>query len=242
MKKKILLLATVVLLSLGLIGISKVVQNKYINENNVSAEKKASEELNTSKEIDLKTGNKDQQNNKDAGIDTNKEDVKPVIKEVATTNTESKTGAEQKNPVDRKAEVKTGVAKTPSAEGEKNVKDVTKEPVVKVSEPQKEPNLIIKDEISGKTILSMNVSTDNKTVSEITFRELDNSGINYKSTGRGDAVYFTMINGIKERDFGPISGWCYFVNGTKSSISSGAYKLKSGDIVEWKYLKDGVNN
>jgi hypothetical protein len=51
-----------------------------------------------------------------------------------------------------------------------------------------------------------------------------------------------MINGIKERSNGPLSGWCYYVNGTRPSVSSGRYKLKSEDKVEWKYLKDGLKN
>ncbi|MEK6264260.1 MAG: DUF4430 domain-containing protein [Clostridium sp.] len=101
---------------------------------------------------------------------------------------------------------------------------------------------MIKDDISSKTILSLHLNTVNRTVGEITLQELDNNGINYKPSGRGKVLYFTMINDLKARDNGPLSGWCYYVNGVKPGVSCGAYKLKSGDVVEWKYLEDGVNN
>jgi hypothetical protein len=155
MKKKILLVATVILISVGMLSISKVVQEKYLNKKNAS-----------------------------------------IQKDISTNDPEL----------------------------------------------EKQPNFMIKDGISGKTILSLRLNTENRNVGEITLQELDNNGINYKPSGRGKVLYFTMINDLKARDNGPLSGWCYFVNGVKPGISCGAYKLKNGDVIEWKYLKDGVNN
>jgi len=155
MKKKILLIATVILISIGILSISKVVKDKYLNKNNAS-----------------------------------------IRKDISTN----------------------------------------------IHELEKQPNFMIKDDISGKTILSLGLNIENRTVGEITLRELENNGINYKQSGRGKVLYFTMINDLKARDNGPLSGWCYFVNGVKPGISCGAYKPKNGDVIEWKYLKDGVNN
>ena len=247
MKKKIVLIAAVILVSLCLLNISKIVQDKYLNKNSVLTEQKANdktpEEVNTAKVVNLKEDDKQKQGQQAAGKDTHKEDVKPKGKDGnAKTNVESKTVTEPKNVVDSKIEVKTTEAKTPSTENVAPEKDVTKDQVTRMPESKKEPNFIVKDDISGKIILSINISTENKTVGEITLRELDNNDISYKASGRGEAVYVTMINNLKVREYGAFSGWCYYVNGSKPSVSCGAYKLKSGDIVEWKYLKDGVNN
>lgn len=235
MKKKIVLIAAVILVSLGLLNISKIVQDKYLNKNIVSIEQKANDK--TSKDVNIKETDKQE---KGAETNTHEETVKPKIKEeTLKTNVESKTVTEQKNGVDIKAGAKPTDTKAPSTA---NVKEVTKEQVTKSPEPKKEPNFIIKDDISGKIILSINISTENKTAGQVTLNELDKNGINYRASGRGETVYFTMINNLKARDYGPLSGWCYYVNGSKASISCGAYKLKPEDVVEWKYLKDGVNN
>jgi hypothetical protein len=218
MKKKVLLIAAVILVGLGLLSISKIVQDKYISKSSVSTVQRANDK-------------------------TIKEDVKPKAKEeTAKTNVEKPAVTEQKNVVDSKEKIKTTVTKAPSTENVAVTKKVTKEKVTKTPEPKKEPNFIIKDDISGKVILSINISTENETVGRITLRELDNNGISYKASGRGESTYVTMINNLKVRGEGALSGWCYYVNGSKPSVSCGAYKLKSNDVVEWKYLKDGVNN
>lgn len=103
-------------------------------------------------------------------------------------------------------------------------------------------NLIIYDETEGKTILAAKLDLDNKTVEEVTQEALKRQGIDYTMLGSGDTVYFTMIDGIKERTKGPLSGWCYYINNNKPYISSGAYILKSGDKVEWKFIKNGLKN
>lgn len=241
MKKKILLIASVILISLGLLSTSKFVQNKYLDKSSALAEQKSN--VNAPEELTIREDTSVKQDDLSSEKDISKEEVKPVAeKESVKTKPESKTVTEQNNSIDSKTEVKTPVSQTPTTENVTTSKEINKEQVTKAPEPKKEPNFIIKDDITGKIILSININTENKTVGELTLNELDDSGISYKTTGRGEAVYFTMINSLKARDFGPLSGWCFYVNGTKPSVSCGAYKLKSGDVVEWKYLKDGVNN
>ena len=182
-----------------------------------------------------------------------KQEVKPIIEEsAAKTNVQSKTVTDETNVADNKTVEKAPQVKPNSTENVVVPKQVTKEIVKevvkttpepkKIPEPKKTPNLVIKDNISGKIILSINVNTENKTVGEITLSELNNRGINYSSSGRGETVYITMINNLKARGNGALSGWCYYVNGTKPGVSCGAYKLKSSDVVEWKYLEDAINN
>lgn len=49
-------------------------------------------------------------------------------------------------------------------------------------------------------------------------------------------VYVRGIGNVYEFGFGGESGWTYRVNGESPRISAGAYKLSSGDIVEFIYI------
>lgn len=55
------------------------------------------------------------------------------------------------------------------------------------------------------------------------------------SNGAYGFVYIAGINYLYEFDFGELSGWIYFVNGTAPSVGCGEYKLADGDAVEWLY-------
>ena len=223
MKKKILLIVVVIFISIGLLSISKIVQDKYLNKDSVVEQQK---DL-IPKPIEVTT-------KEDVIADGGDDTTKPIV--------EIKPETDKKIEAEIKEDVQTIETNTPSKENVTPAKDIPKAPIIKVPEPKKQPNFIVKDDISGKTILSIYVSTANKTVAQVTFSELDRNKISYKASGRAEVVYFTMIAGLKARDAGPLSGWCYYVNGTKSSVSCGAYKLKAGDVVSWKYLEDGVNN
>lgn len=236
MKKKIILIAVVIFVSLGLLNISKIVQDKYLNKKSVSVEQNDNKQ--TSKQVNVKADVKTDV----VKPDVVKSDEKPVnVEAPANKDVQSKAVTEVKTATD-KAEENVVQTKPKSTENVVLTKEITKEEVTKIPEPKKQPNLVIKDDITGKIILSININTENKTVGEITLSELDNRGISYSASGRGETVYFTMINNLKARGAGPLSGWCYYVNGSKPGISCGAYKLKSSDVVEWKYLKDGTNN
>ena len=50
--------------------------------------------------------------------------------------------------------------------------------------------------------------------------------------------YVSSIDGIGEFDYGELSGWVYFVNGSMPSVGCGEYKLSDGDFVEWHYTVD----
>lgn len=47
--------------------------------------------------------------------------------------------------------------------------------------------------------------------------------------------YVTSINGLAEKANGRYSGWVYTVNGVKPQTTAARYKLKAGDILEWRY-------
>ncbi len=81
--------------------------------------------------------------------------------------------------------------------------------------------------------------SDGDTVADLTMEALDGD---CRATGSGDSIYFSRILGVSEKSAGPMSGWCFYVNGQKPGLSAGSYKLKAGDTVEWKFLQDGTNN
>ena len=62
--------------------------------------------------------------------------------------------------------------------------------------------------------------------------------IQMEYTGKGESVYVEGINNLYEFDKGSTSGWMYNVNGTYPNKSAGAYILKAGDTVEWRYTLD----
>lgn len=53
-----------------------------------------------------------------------------------------------------------------------------------------------------------------------------------------DGNYVKGINGIKEFDYGPNSGWKYKVNGLIPALASSDYVLKENDTVQWYYISD----
>lgn len=105
----------------------------------------------------------------------------------------------------------------------------------------KEKNLYIKDEVSGKIIVEGYCNFEGRSVADATIEILDKNSISYKTVGNGENVYFSSINEIRERSEGALSGWCYYVNGGKPSVSAGTYKLKKGDKIEWRFKKDAVS-
>jgi len=68
----------------------------------------------------------------------------------------------------------------------------------------------------------------------------NNFSFTYKDYGAGMGAFITGIDG---RANDPLGGqyWQYWVNGQYSKIGASNYHLKSGDLVEWKYLKGQIN-
>ncbi len=110
------------------------------------------------------------------------------------------------------------------------------------AQPEKKPSITfaVYDTVSGKCLASMSVEiSEGDTAADATMKALNGD---YRASGSGESIYFSRIMGISEKSQGPLSGWCFYVNGEKPGVSSGVYKLKSGDSLEWKFLKDGANN
>ena len=68
------------------------------------------------------------------------------------------------------------------------------------------------------------------------------NGISVQARMTSMGMYVEGINGLKEFDRGPLSGWMYRVNGEFPGYSSDSYTVKNGDRIEWVYTEDLGND
>lgn len=89
----------------------------------------------------------------------------------------------------------------------------------------------------NSTMMQGNIEVNSSSTAYSVLRELARqNGKSISTKGFGSTVYVSGIDGLKEFDHGPSSGWMYKVNGTPPNIGAGAYKLKAGDQVIWYYV------
>lgn len=87
------------------------------------------------------------------------------------------------------------------------------------------------------TMMQGNIEVNSSSTAYSVLRELaKQNGKSISTKGFGSTVYVSGIDGLKEFDHGPSSGWMYKVNGIPPNIGAGAYKLKAGDQVIWYYV------
>lgn len=87
------------------------------------------------------------------------------------------------------------------------------------------------------TMMQGNIEVNSSSTAYSVLRELaKQNGKSISTKGFGSTVYVSGIDGLKEFDYGPSSGWMYKVNGTPPNIGAGAYKVKARDTVIWYYV------
>lgn len=223
MKKKLLLIVAMIIISITAISFAGNLQNKITTQqtgNNVVENKDTTNKpVETTKTPETKIENKD---TKTQNTQVKQENNKTNQNNVTQKNT---------NKTEDKQTKITSKETTKTAENTAN-KDKVQE---------KKPNVIIVNAITNQVIYKGYVDISSKTAADVTIKVLIDNKISYRAKGTGGSIYFYSIAGLKERDNGPNSGWCYFVNGIKPSVGAGGYTLKDGDILEWKYLEDGLN-
>ncbi|WP_125153166.1 DUF4430 domain-containing protein [Clostridium rectalis] len=64
---------------------------------------------------------------------------------------------------------------------------------------------------------------------------LNDNHIDYDLQDYGWSLYMSMINGDREFDQGPMSGWMYSVNGSLPPVGCNGKPLKEGDEIVWFY-------
>ena len=89
----------------------------------------------------------------------------------------------------------------------------------------------------NSTMMQGNIEVNSSSTAYSVLRELaKQNGKSISTKGFGSTVYVSGIDGLKEFDHGPSSGWMYKVNGTPPNIGAGAYKVKAEDQVIWYYV------
>lgn len=164
-------------------------------------------------------------------------------KKTDTKSSDSSSKQEAKKQETKKKETKSSFTKQETKKIETNnssSKQETSAPQ-QVEPPKQETP--IKQTVSvqvigvNSTMMQGNIEVNSSSTAYSVLRELaKQNGKSISTKGFGSTVYVSGIDGLKEFDHGPSSGWMYKVNGTPPNIGAGAYRLKAGDQVIWYYV------
>lgn len=164
-------------------------------------------------------------------------------KKTDTKSSDSSSKQETKKQETKKTETKSSSTKQETKKIETNnssSKQETSAPQQVESPKQETP---IKQTVSvqvigvNSTMMQGNIEVNSSSTAYSVLRELaKQNGKSISTKGFGSTVYVSGIDGLKEFDHGPSSGWMYKVNGTPPNIGAGAYRLKAGDQVIWYYV------
>lgn len=217
MKKKVLIIGVMIFVCTGLFILAQKVQNSYLNNNVTTSKVKA--------EVAKKVDTLSQQEKINTVTDTQKQ------------------SSEVDKPIAKVEEAPKVVEKPVIAPA------VTANPKVVVKPEDVGPfnfRILDTEDNKVKVLLEKNIGGiedfNNKKLDYITCTLLKQAGIKYVNEGEGTAVsYFNSIAGLTERKAGPLSGWCFYVNGAKPGIGAGNCIYHKGDLVEWKYSTDALN-
>lgn len=226
MKKKIISIVAVIVFCIGLFSLNSIIHKKYDAklQKNVSLAKqnnkrKTSDKNNTAGEV----SKSEAATKANSEVKTNTSSANEVKTQTASSSTNNNVATPQKSKTETTPQTTPATTKT-------------SEP-----SPTQQVNFTIVDDVHNATILSTHGNFSGDSVGSITMKLLDAKGIKYRATGSGNSIYFSSINGVKERDAGPTSGWMYYVNGEKLNVGCGQYIPKQGDNIVWKYVKDGLS-
>ena len=228
--KLVIVFVIIALIAIGGVGIYHSVHPPVKVE--VKTEKK---KVSKKKAVEKKVAPKIEANTPKTDTSTkpaNTQEHSTQLKQATQKQATQTTPSTKKTPVPQKTQTST-----PQAAQKPEVAQTKQEAAVTQSQPVKqEPS----EEQIHVTITGINENFYN---SDMPLKEgataysiLSETGLSYKKTGFGSATYVRAINGLAEKDHGPLSGWMYKVNGVAPNISAGSYKLKKGDQVVWYYV------
>lgn len=87
-------------------------------------------------------------------------------------------------------------------------------------------------------IYSETLAYEEQSAYDLSVKSFESWGIPYKTTGFGNVQYFSSIDSYAERDYGPMSGWLYYINGESPNVGCGQYILQPNDTLAWVYFLD----
>lgn len=178
---------------------------------------------------------------KSSASSSKQETKKQKTKKAETKSSSSK--QEAKKQETKKTETKSSSTKQETKKTETNTSSSKHETSAHqhVETPKQETP--VKQTVSIKvigintTMMQGNIEVNSSSTAYSVLRELaKQNGKSISTKGFGSTVYVSGIDGLKEFDHGPSSGWMYKVNGTPPNIGAGAYYLKAGNQVVWYYV------
>lgn len=177
-----------------------------------------------------------------------KEETKQIESQEESKKTDTKSSDSSSKQETKKQETKKTETKSSSTKQEtKKIETNNSSSKQETSAPQQvEPpkqETPIKQTVSvqvigvNSTMMQGNIEVNSSSTAYSVLRVLaKQNGKSISTKGFGSTVYVSGIDGLKEFDHGPSSGWMYKVNGTPPNIGAGAYRLKAGDQVIWYYV------
>lgn len=187
-----------------------------------------------------------QEESKKTDIKSSDSSSKQETKKQETKKKETKSSSskqEAKKQETKKTETKSSSTKQETKKTETNTSSSKQETLApqQVEPPKQETP--VKQTVSvqvigvNSTMMQGNIEVNSSSTAYSVLRELaKQNGKSISTKGFGSTVYVSGIDGLKEFDHGPSSGWMYKVNGTPPNIGAGAYYLKAGDQVIWYYV------
>lgn len=163
-----------------------------------------------------------------------KEETKQIESQEKSKKTDTKLSDSSSKQETKKQETKKKEAKSSSSKQETSAPQQVEPP--KQETPIKQT---VSVQVIGVNSIMMqgNIEVNSSSTAYSVLRELaKQNGKSISTKGFGSTVYVSGIDGLKEFDHGPSSGWMYKVNGTPPNIGAGAYRLKAGDQVIWYYV------
>lgn len=178
---------------------------------------------------------------KSSDSSSKQETKKQEIKKTETKSASSK--QETKKQDTKKPETKSSSIKHKTKKTETNTSSSKHETSAPQHVETPKQDTPVKQTVSIKvigintTMMQGNIEVNSSSTAYSILRELaKQNGKSISTKGFGSTVYVSGIDGLKEFDHGPSSGWMYKVNGTPPNIGAGAYRLKAGDQVIWYYV------
>lgn len=180
--------------------------------------------------------------------ETKQEERKQIESQEESKKTDTKSSASSSKQETKKQDTKKTETKSSSTKQEtKKTETNTSSSKHEISAPQHvetpKQDTPVKQTVSIKvigintTMMQGNIEVNSSSTAYSVLRELaKQNGKSISTKGFGSTVYVSGIDGLKEFDHGPSSGWMYKVNGTPPNIGAGAYKVKAGDTVIWYYV------
>lgn len=180
--------------------------------------------------------------------ETKQEERKQIESQEESKKTDTKSSASSSKQETKKQETKKTETKSSSTKQEtKKTETNTFSSNHETSAPQQvetpKQDTPVKQTVSIKvigintTMMQGNIEVNSSSTAYSVLKELaKQNGKSISTKGFGSTVYVSGIDGLKEFDHGPSSGWMYKVNGTPPNIGAGAYYLKAGNQVVWYYV------